>query len=103
MSRTYKDNRKRYHPWKNPYNKQEVIDRMQLKRDRKYSCKEWLLPWPFEFYYIEYASAGPRWFRNMFMERPFRRENKRLETMLKGNEELDHIWPQPRKPTIYYW
>lgn len=120
MARTYHHDRKRFHPWENP----KASHRKMLKF---VACH----PWRTSFYYIDYSTAGPRWWRNMQMERPARRAAKLIETRHRNVSlwsvpvpcctppcdqcfedyfefffsQFDDLgeWVQPDKSVIYYW
>lgn len=119
MARTYHHDEKRFHPWKNPRSSDRAFRRLLE-----------LNPYRRGFYYCDYSSAGPRWFRSVFMERPARRVTRTLEHALAGRYwwraylcenashcegcalekleeqcQLDDVdgWPLARKPTIYWW
>jgi hypothetical protein len=53
--------------------------------------------WPFV-----YSGAGPTRWRRTMMEKPARRKAHVLErNCVRG--DMEHPWPHPRKPTIYYF
>lgn len=93
MSDTWHHDRKRYHPWLNPRANHKLMLRFLARPENR--------DWRTCFYYIDYAHAGPSWWRNLEMERTKRRETRRLEQAC--HVDLEQLWPLPRKPVIYYW
>lgn len=103
MANTWHHDRKRYHPWDNPRAENKVLDKFRRERWWYLICGERVYGRR-TFHYTDYGAAGPRWFRNVFMERPARREAKRLEQAAVRGADIDALaWPQAKKPTVYYW
>ncbi len=46
----------------------------------------------------------PRWWDKVHHTRPARRETRALEAIARKSEDWDGmVWPNGRKPHIYYW
>lgn len=76
--------------------KNKVIDRDHNGRiSRKYTAKV-SNPFP---------NGTPSWWTNLYMNRPKRRENRRLCKKVLGGVEADElVFPLGnRKPHVYYW
>lgn len=107
MARTYHHDPKRFHPWKNPRCEREPLRRQKEAEARRWNVYPFARDW-LGFYYCDYAWAGPRWFRTMMMDRPARRQAKKLEREIQKSRPVDYesdrfaIWPHARKP-VDYW
>ena len=51
----------------------------------------------------ELVGNGPRWCRNMFMERPFRRRMKREIQKFISNPEYEPLCDGSNKKIVYWW
>jgi hypothetical protein len=51
-----------------------------------------------------WSSNWPRYWDKIFHIRPARRKNRQLEhSILRGADPDNMVWPDDRKPHIYYW
>lgn len=51
----------------------------------------------------EMVGSGPRWFRNMFSERPFRRKMKKELFKYMKNPEYEPLCDAKNPAVIYWW
>lgn len=53
---------------------------------------------------LRWLQSYPRWHDKLFHSRPARRQVKLLEVqVIKGADTDDLVWPDGRKPHVYYW
>ena len=53
---------------------------------------------------VFWLQSWPRWHDKLFHTRPTRRKTKSMEqALLKGADPEGIVWPDGRKPHVYYW